>query len=315
MRWNLCVAGLAASWGFISIVVAGVELAAAVLVFFRLALAALAIGTAAALLGAHGLLRPPAAPLRVLLVGAVLALHWFLFFETIKLSSVAVAVLTVYTAPILLAVLAPLVLPERRSRAALAALLPAGAGLGLIALAGGEEAGVTPLAIAAGLGAALTYAALVIATKRLTATLHPITITFWIYGSAALLMAPLLLGADRVVPRGAEIAWVLLLGVVFTAVSGFVYVSLLRRVTAQAVGVLAYLEPVSAALLAWALLDQALGTAVVAGGALVVAAGVLVVVAEPADAAPVEAGPLVEARRPAGAVVAERPLPSGGNSD
>jgi len=292
VRWNAAVAGLAASWGLIAIVVAAVDLDASVLVFYRLALAALAIGAAAALLGARELLRPPPAPLRVLAVGGILALHWFLFFETIKRSSVAVAVLVVYTAPILLAVLAPLVLPERRSRAALAALVPAAVGLAVITLGGGEEARVTTLAVATGIGAALTYAALVIATKRLTATLATATITFWIYGAAAVLLAPFLLAAERIVPRGAEILWVLLLGVVFTALSGFVYITLLRRVTAQAVGVLAYLEPVSAALLAWALLDEALGVAVVAGGALVVAAGVLVVVAEPGDAAPIEAGPL-----------------------
>jgi DME family drug/metabolite transporter len=95
---------------------------------------------------------------------------------------------------------------------------------------------------------------------------------------------------------------VLLVGVVFTALSGFLYITLLRRVTAQAVGVLAYLEPVSAALLAWAILGEPLTAPVLVGGALVVAAGVLVVVAEPGDAATVEAPPL-------------RPLPSGAETD
>jgi DME family drug/metabolite transporter len=291
VRWKAAVAGLAASWGLIAIIVAGVDLDAVVLVFFRLALAALATGVAATLLGRRELLRLPAAPVRVLALGALLAVHWFLFFETIKLASVAVAVLLVYTAPVLLALLAPFFLAERRSRVALAALVPAAAGLATIALGGGEEAGATPLAVAAGLGAALSYAALVIATKRVVATVHSATITFWTYAAAGVPLAPLLLTAERVVPRGAELAYVLLLGVVFTALSGFLFVTLLRRVTAQAVGVLAYVEPVSAAMLAWAVLGQPLGTAVVVGGALVTAAGVLVVAAEPEDASPMEAPP------------------------
>jgi len=33
----------------------------------------------------------------------LLALHWVLFFETLKRSSVAIAILTVYTAPVFLA--------------------------------------------------------------------------------------------------------------------------------------------------------------------------------------------------------------------
>ncbi|MBD0330333.1 MAG: DMT family transporter [Thermoleophilia bacterium] len=292
MRWNAAVAGLAASWGLIAIIVAGVDLDAVVLVFLRLALAAASIGLAALLLRRGTLLRLPTAPHRLLLLGAVLAAHWFLFFEAIKLASVAVALLLVYTAPLFLALLAPWFLPERHSRVAFAALVPAGAGLATIALAGGEEVGASPLAVAAGLGAALSYAGLVIATKRVVATVHSATVTFWTYASAGVLLAPFLLAAGRVVPRGLEIAYALLLGVVFTALSGFLYVSLLRRVTAQAVGVLAYVEPVSAAALAWAVLGQPLEAPVVAGGLLVVAAGVLVIVREPADPVPIEAAPV-----------------------
>jgi DME family drug/metabolite transporter len=289
VRWNVAVAALAASWGFISIIVAGVDLDATVLVFFRLALAALTIALILAVAPRRELLDPGPLRRRVALAGCVLGAHWFLFFETIKLSSVAVAVLTVYTAPVFLALLAPLFLPEPRSRAALLALVPAAAGMALIALAGESGTHARPLAIACGLGAAVTYAALVIVVKQLTAVLDPRTVTVWTYGTAAVALSPFLFTADRVLPHGAEIAYVLLLGVVFTALSGLIYVWLLRRVTAQAVGILAFLEPVSAALLAAAILDQPLGGAILVGGALVLAAGLLVVVYEPGDAAAVEA--------------------------
>ena len=156
MRWNLAVAALAASWGFIAVIVAAVELSAEALVFYRLAIAALTLAVALAVLRRLALLRLDAHRGRTLAVGATLAVHWFLFFATIKLSSVAVALLTVYTAPIFLAVLAPLALPERRSRVALVALVPASAGLALIALAGEGGGHARPLAIASGLGAALT---------------------------------------------------------------------------------------------------------------------------------------------------------------
>jgi drug/metabolite transporter (DMT)-like permease len=291
VRWNLSVAGLAASWGFIAVIVAGVELEAAALVFWRLALAAAAVAVGILAVRRRELFRLRAHRLRTVLVGVGLGAHWLLFFLTIKLASVAVAVLAVYTAPIFLAVLAPLVLPESRSRVALAALIPAAAGMTLIALAGEDGGAVRPLALVTGLGAAVTYAVLVIGTKHLTARLPVATIEVWYFSVAALALAPFLLGVDRVLPRGAEIAYVLLLGVVFTAASGLLYVWLLRRVTAQAVGILAYLEPVSASLLAWAILGEPLGAAVLVGGTLVVAAGLLVVLAEPAEAAPIEARP------------------------
>jgi len=294
VRWNLSVAGIAAAWGAVAVIVAGVELDAAVLVFLRLALAAAATAAGAALLRRPGVLRRPPAAWRLLVVGGLLAAHWWLFFQTIKLASVAFAVLVVYTAPIFLALLAPVFLPERRSRVALAALVPALAGIALVALAGEAEVRVGAAGVAAGVGAAVTYALLVIATKRLTLTVAAPTITFWSYVVAAAVLAPFLATADRILPRGAEVGYVLLLGVVFTALSGVVYVWLLRKVTAQAVGILSYLEPVSAAFLAWAILGQPLGAPVLLGAALVVAGGVLVVLVEPADAAaPVEALPAV----------------------
>jgi drug/metabolite transporter (DMT)-like permease len=222
--------------------------------------------------------------LRVAGLGVLLAGHWFVYFAAIKLSSVAVAVLMVYTAPILIALLAPLVLPEARSRVGLVALVPAAAGLVLVALGGEGGAHVRPLALAAGLAAAISYALLVVFTKQVAMRVPVLAVTFWIYSIASVAIAPLLLAASRVLPTANELPALAALGVVFTALSGYVYISLLRRVTAQAVGILSYIEPVSAALLAWALLEESLTWQIAVGGALVIAAGLLVVFLEPADA-------------------------------
>jgi drug/metabolite transporter (DMT)-like permease len=67
---------------------------------------------------------------------------------------------------------------------------------------------------------------------------------------------------------------------------------LLRKVTTQAISTLGYLEPVSAALLAWAFLGQELGWAVLLGGPLIIGAGLLVILFEPAETPHLEAPPL-----------------------
>ena len=291
MRWNLSVAALAASWGFIAVIVRGVDLSATALAFYRVALAAVAIVIGLAIIRRLDLLRVAASRWRLLASGAGLAVHWFLFFQTIKLASVAVAVLLVYTAPLFLALLAPLVLPERRSLVALAALVPGGAGVTLIALGEGAES-PRPLAIVLGFGAALSYALLVIINKDLTTRLHFTTIAFWNAAIGALVLAPFVPVAGDAIPAGAELAYLALLGVIFTAASANLYIWLLRRVTAQAVGILSYLEPVSAALLAWAILHEPLGASVIIGGALIIAAGLLVVVLEPREGVAVEAPPV-----------------------
>jgi drug/metabolite transporter (DMT)-like permease len=281
--WNVALAAVAASWGFVSVIVAGLDLGGEELVFWRCLLAGLTLPAVLLLLSNLDALVLRARRLQVLGLGLLLAVHWVLFFETLKRSSVAVAILTVYTAPIFLAVIAPRLLPERRSRVGLAALALSAPGLVLIALAGEDGAPADAVAIATGLGAALTYAFLIIGAKLVVPHVSPVGMAFWQYVVVSIVLLPFLAGAGRAVPNADEWLYVLLLGALLTAVSGVVYISLLRHVTAQAAGLLAYLEPVSATFLAWAILDQSLGWQVVVGGTLVLAAGALVVLYEEAQ--------------------------------
>jgi DME family drug/metabolite transporter len=179
------------------------------------------------------------------------------------------------------------VLGERIQPVTLAALVPAAVGIGLVALSGEDGGTVSAGALLAGLGSAATYAALVLVGKRLLLDLaEPLTIAFWDCLIGALAVAPVLLAADTIVPRAAgDVAALAALGVVFTGVSTLVYTWLLRRVTAQAAGLLTFLEPVAAVLLAALLLDEALTWTTAIGGLLVLAAGIAVVVLEPEDAA------------------------------
>lgn len=287
MRWNAALGGLAASWGFIAVLAASVELGAEALAFWRLAFAAVALGAAALAARRAGLLRPRGRLGALALLGVVQGAHWVLFFEAVDHGSVALAVLTFYAAPLVIALVAPFFLPERLSPVVLAACAAGAVGIVAIALDGSGTTGPAPWwAVAAGLGSAASYAVLVIVSKRLLVTATPpLTVAFWDCLVGTLAVAPVLLLADRVVPSGTgEWSVALTLGIVFTGLSTLVYATLLRRVTAQAAGVLTFLEPVAGVVLAWALLDQRPGPGTLLGGALVVAAGVAVVLLEPADA-------------------------------
>jgi drug/metabolite transporter (DMT)-like permease len=268
------------SWGFVSVIVAGVDLPTAALVFWRCLVAAVTLPVLVLLIRRARLLVVEVRRPQVLGLALLVALHWALFFETVKLASVAVAVLTVYTAPIFLAVLAPLFLPEQRSRIGLVALAISAPGIALIALAGEQGSGTDPVAIATGLGAAITYALLVIWTKSLVRNVAPVAVAFWSYAIVGGLVAPFALAGGRVLPQGAEWVYVAVLGALLTAASGVLYMRALQGVTAQAAGLLAYLEPVSASFLAWAILEQDLGWQVVIGGLAVLAGGALVVLYE-----------------------------------
>jgi drug/metabolite transporter (DMT)-like permease len=283
MRWNLALGALAASWGFIAVIAASVDLGAEALAFWRLALATFTLALAALLGRRTALLAPGGRLAALVLLGVAQGAHWLLFFEAVEHGSVALAVLTFYAAPLVIAVAAPFFLTESWSPIVLAACVLGAVGIGLIALDNGDGGDANGWALVAGLGSAVTYAALVILSKRLlAAATPPLTVAFWDCLVGTIAVAPALLLADRVIPSdGGEWAAVLALGVVFTGISTLVYATLLRRVTAQAAGVLTFLEPVAGVLLAWAILEQRPGAATLAGGALVLASGVAVVLLEP----------------------------------
>ena len=281
--WNVGLAAIAAVWGFVSVIVAGIDLRGEAIVFWRCALAALTLACIMFVVGRREALVLRRRRLEVLGLGLLLALHWVLFFETIKRASVAVAILLVYTAPIFLAVLAPLFLPERRSRVVLVALGISVPGIALIALGGEEGSHASGAAVVAGLGAALSFAALIIWTKSVLRDVSPLTVAFWDYVIVTGALAPLLFFGGRVLPTASEWPAVLVLGIFLTAVLGVLYVRSLRDVTAQAAGLLSYLEPVSASLLAWAILGEPIGWEVALGGLAVLLGGALVIVDEGAE--------------------------------
>ena len=288
-RWNLAVAGIAASWGFVSVIAAGVDLPAAALVFWRCAVAAVTVPALVLIVRRLPLLVVEHRRPQVLGLGLLVALHWALLFETLKLASVAVAILTVYTAPIFLAVLAPLLLPEARSRIGLIALAISAPGIALIALGGEGGAAADPAAVGTGLGAAITYALIVIWSKSLVRNIAPVALAFWSYAVVAVLLFPFALAGGRFLPQGVEWVWVIALGAVLTAAAGVLYMRALRDVTAQSAGLLAYLDPLSASLLAWAILGQDIGWQVVVGVVAVLVGGAVVVVYDDASEASPEA--------------------------
>ena len=276
---SLIVAGSALSWGVIGVIVRKLPMPALTIVGFRVLLSAVSVAIILVALQRWDLLRPP--PWPVLALGALLAVHWGLYFAAIKQTSVASAVLITYAGPIVIAMLAPLLIGERVPPVSIAALAVSAAGIALISLSGGSgAAAVRPAGVVLAVGAAISMAVLVVLLKRFSAQVDPMRVVVYLDGTATALLWPALVFPDYRL-SGASVVYLALLGVVLTGLTGILYVLALRWVPATTVGVLSYLEPVSAAILAALLLGQRLTAAVLAGGAAIVAAGVAVVLAAP----------------------------------
>jgi drug/metabolite transporter (DMT)-like permease len=212
-------------------------------------------------------------PFRCCLTAAVLAAHWLALFAAYKRAPAGTVILIVYLAPLGVAALAPRLLGERLGRRTVAALAAATLGFALLAAPTVHSAGASGLVLS--LVAAALFVALILLSKPLAALYGGLRLAFIELGGAGLVLIPVALATAWPAPSAAW-WWVVVLGVVHTAVGITLYLSVLARVPATHVGILGYLEPVVVVLAAWLWLGQRPALATVAGGLLVVAAGITI---------------------------------------
>jgi DME family drug/metabolite transporter len=184
-------------------------------------------------------------------------------FGALQRTDVTTAIfLAICTAPILVALAAPVVLGERLTRTMVAA-----GGLALVGttlVLGFSEPGAMLassklLGNLLALGAAACWATYAIVARRLVHCHSPTRITFFTFAGAAVMAAPLVIGQHQPVllpPLGWALA--VYLGVFPTAVAYFLYVRGLHTVGATTSSFLALAEPGTAALLAALLFDEQL---------------------------------------------------------
>jgi len=273
------VALAATIWGSIPVLVRSVDTNSFVIVFWRVAFAGL---TLLAYLTVRGRLPeliglPRRRVVALVGMGALLTLNWVLFFSAIALTDVAVAVLLAYCGPVFVAVLTPVLGKERFDTRVIVPLLLALAGVAIIVGPVGGAFGDRAAVLGAGLAfvSAITYAVLVLNAKRLVQGIPATVYMAFEYGTAAVMLLPAVL-LSQGPSRPVEWASLVTLGVVNTALTGFLFLSALRVTRADHAAIITYAEPVSAVVFAALFLNEPFTLSTAIGGLLVIAGGVTV---------------------------------------
>ncbi len=233
-----------------------------------------------ALRAGRGRLRPRKIWLLVGLSGAFDAANYGFFFTAVDRGPIAVAVLTHYLAPVMVALLAPRLLREPLGKRTPPALLCSLCGLALL-LAGSAGIAVEALPAAlAGGASAIFYGANTLLSKRLLDDVSSAELLSYHSLVAALLLLPLAgpppplrLFLFRPLAGALLVGWV----------GGWLFLLGLRLIPAQRGAVLTYLEPLVASAVGAAVFDEAPGPLGLLGGVLILAGGVAVAL-QPAPA-------------------------------
>lgn len=221
-------------------------------------------------------------------LGVADAINAVLYFAAVQRGPVAVAVLTHYLAPILVALAGPRLLKERPSARALMAAAISLGGLGLV-LGWPDERFPLMTALLGG-GSAAFYAATVLLGKLAGRAYSPIQVTalhapisavvlFAMFGTSALPSA-----------FGPSLAWSVAGAAICGLGAATLFFTGLARVRAQSASALTYLEPVTASLVGAVFFGEGLAPVALVGIAAVLGAG-LWVAAEPAGVGALEPAP------------------------
>lgn len=229
-------------------------------------------------------LRGPAQWGALAVAGASMAAYQPLFFSGVARTGVAVGTtVAIGSAPLVAGLLGFVLRGERLGLRWLAATLMAVTGCATLSLAGRQTA-VDPAGVALAVGAGAAYAVYAASAKGLLDRFHPDGVTAFVFGLAALLSAPQLAARDMgwvLQARGLAVA--LHLGLVATAAAYFLFARGLQRVSVATAATGSLMEPLTAALLGFAVLGERL-TLTAWLGAAAIFTGLLILSVEAAPA-------------------------------
>ncbi|WP_029914584.1 DMT family transporter [Pelobacter seleniigenes] len=213
------------------------------------------------------------------LVGILLALYQVFFFAAISQIGVAVATLiTLCTAPVLVAVISVVVLRERLTGATLLSLSAAVVGIVLLVGRPGNVPiqGSLPLGVVLSLGSATGYAIVTISGRHIARSCHALLSTTVAFGSGALLLLPFAAANLAAVTYTTRIWEVICyIGLVPTAVAYLLFFTGMRSIRAASASILTLLEPLTATILSWFMFGERLAPTGILGGLFLLAAMVI----------------------------------------
>lgn len=203
------------------------------------------------------------------LAGVVLAVHWAAFFQSVQVSTVAIALISFATFPVFVTFLEPLVFRHalRMVDVLLALLTLLGVALVVPSL---ELANDTTQGVLWGLLAAGTFAVLSLLNRHYVRHYSSLLIAFYQDAAAALVLLPFLFLQQQPFSFSlSDILLLALLGVIFTALAHTLFIQGLAGVRAQTAGLISSLEPVYGIIFAAVLLGEAPTARTLAGGAII----------------------------------------------
>jgi len=203
--------------------------------------------------------------------GVAMGINWILLFEAYKYTTVSVATLSYYFAPVIVTVVCPVLFKERLTGKQIVCFFMSTIGLVLITGIGEIDGGSDFIGILFGLGAAVFYATVILLNKFIK-NVEGIHRTFLQFLSAIVILFPYVMMTSGVTLGNLNgIGWInlLIVGLIHTGVTYCLYFSSLKELPGQKAAILSYIDPLVAVLISVTILGESMTLWQVIGGILI----------------------------------------------
>ncbi len=260
-------------FGTLGLFVRYIPVSSGELALFRAVLAALLLGGYFAFSGDKIQVKAIGKELPLLLLsGGAMGFNWILLFEAYKYTTVSVATLSYYFAPVIVTVLCPILFREKMKPKQWVCFAMSTLGIVLITGVGELTGSGTHLkGILLGLGAAAFYATVILLNKFIKGV-SGIQRTFLQFLAAIAVLLPYVLATSGIhleMLDGLGLVNLLIVGLLHTGVTYCLYFSALKELPGQQAAILSYIDPLVAVLLSVFILGEAMTVPQILGGALI----------------------------------------------
>lgn len=203
--------------------------------------------------------------------GVAMGINWILLFEAYKYTTVSLATLSYYFAPVMVTVVCPILFKEKLTSKQIICFVMSTLGLVMITGIGDVGGSSDFLGILFGLGAAVFYATVILLNKFIK-NVDGIHRTFLQFISAIVTLLPYVLLTSGVSLIGMNcLGWVnlLIVGFIHTGVTYCMYFSSLKELPGQKAAILSYIDPLVAVLISVTVLGESMTLWQVVGGMLI----------------------------------------------
>ncbi len=272
-RSRLMLIAAMAVFGTIGWFVDKISVSSGELALYRAVMAAVMIGLFLLITGQRIPFKAIKKELALLLIsGCAMGFNWILLFEAYKYTSVSVATLSYYFAPVLVTLICPILFKEKMGLRQWICFILSTLGIVLITGLGNLSDGSNHLlGIGFGLGAACLYATVILLNKTIK-TVTGLHRTFLQFLAAIAVLIPYVMLTGGITLQSLDApGWLCLLavGIVHTGIAYCLYFSSLKELPGQQVAILSYIDPLVAVVMSVTVMGDPVSLPLIAGGVLI----------------------------------------------